>query len=338
MNGSEVVEIDPFDDEQFDQWFSVQRIKDQERRPDLPGWQRAELLAWGRLVDGAERTQPVLARDAAGQPIGISHLETFTTENQHLGRTEIYVVPSARRQGVGRALLAAIEEMASNGGRTQLAARDEEPTRPDFVSHAKPFAESNGFRPVQVMVRRELTLPLGDQQRRTLLENPKTSPVGYSIETFDDRWPDGDVADRAELGRRMSTDAPHEGQDLDEEVWTPERVRQMEALLASQNRAKLIAAARDDTSGEVVAFSEIAVPLGAPESVWQHDTLVLREHRGHGLGYALKMANLIALGDRYPAARRLSTWNAAENEPMIAVNDEMGFEVTAHSTTWMKAL
>jgi GNAT superfamily N-acetyltransferase len=334
----EVVEIDPFDDEEFDQWFSVQRIKDQERRPDLPGWQREELLAWGRLVDGPERTQPVLARNAAGRPIGISHLETFTTENQHVARTEIYVVPEARRLGVGRALLEAIEDMARIGGRTQLTARDEVPSRPDFVNCAPSFAAAHGFRPVQVMVRRERSLPLDEEQRRRLLENPTATPVGYTIETFSDRWSDRDVADRAELGRRMSTDAPHEGQDLDEELWTVERVRQLEALLAAQNRAKVISAARHDATGKVVGFTEIAVPLGAPESVWQHDTLVLREHRGHGLGYAMKLANLVEVSTRYPAARYVNTWNAQENGPMIAVNDAMGFEVSAHSTTWMKEL
>ena len=90
--------------------------------------------------------------------------------------------------------------------------------------------------------------------------------------------------------------------------------------------------------GRLVAFSEVVVPLGAPESAWQHDTLVLREHRGHGLGLATKLANLWALEERYPAVRRISTWNAAENEHMIAVNDAIGFQVAAHSIHWLKQL
>ena len=80
------------------------------------------------------------------------------------------------------------------------------------------------------------------------------------------------------------------------------------------------------------------VPLGAPESAWQHDTLVVREHRGHGLGFATKVANLWALQERHPAVRSINTWNAAENEHMIAVNDAMGFEVVAHSVYWRKQL
>jgi GNAT superfamily N-acetyltransferase len=146
------------------------------------------------------------------------------------------------------------------------------------------------------------------------------------------------VADRCELGRRMSTDIPMGEQELDEEVWDEARVRQIEAAFAAQNRAKLITVARHDDSGRLAGFTEIAVPLGAPESVWQHDTLVMREHRGHGLGFAMKVANLRALEREFPSAQSISTWNAAENTPMIAVNDEMGFEVVAHSNSWLKTI
>ena len=168
---------------------------------------------------------------------------------------------------------------------------------------------------------------------------PRHGPSGYTLLTFADRWPDELVADRCELGRRMSTDVPMGEQELDEEVWDAARVRQIEAAFAAQNRAKVIAVARDDESGRLAGFTEIAVPLGAPESVWQHDTLVMREHRGHGLGYAMKVANLAALEQRFGAGpRRVSTWNAAENAPMIAVNDEMGFEVVSRSNHWLKKL
>jgi hypothetical protein len=34
----------------------------------------------------------------------------------------------------------------------------------------------------------------------------------------------------------------------------------------------------------------------------------------------------------------VSTWNAAENDHMIAVNDEIGFAVVALSNSWLKRL
>jgi GNAT superfamily N-acetyltransferase len=215
---------------------------------------------------------------------------------------------------------------------------DEVPARAGYEDAAGAFAPHLGFAPAQHMVRRELALPLDPPRLRALLQDPRSSPYGYSLITFADRWPDAFIEDRCELGRRMSTDVPMGEQERDEEVWDETRVRHVEASFAAQNRAKVTTAALHDASGHLVAFTEIAIPLGAPESSWQHDTLVIREHRGHGLGFAVKVANVAAVSEAYPAVRTISTWNAAENRHMIAVNDAMGFQVVAHSTFWLKTL
>jgi RimJ/RimL family protein N-acetyltransferase len=186
------------------------------------------------------------------------------------------------------------------------------------------------------MVRRGLSLPLDPAHADALRHRAEASPAGYSLLTFPDRWPDAFLADRCELGRRMSTDVPVGEQQLDEEEWDEARVRAIEARLAAQDRAKVTTAARHDATGRLVGFTEVVVPLGAPESSWQHDTLVMREHRGHGLGLAMKVANLWAVTERHPRVRTISTWNAGENAPMIAVNEKMGFAVEAHSSYWLR--
>jgi GNAT superfamily N-acetyltransferase len=339
--------VDPHDEGAFDEWFHVLDVTDQERWPGLPGWQRVERLAMALDEDGPVVHRAVVARSgagagapgaAAGQVCGIGELQLPRRENLDLAEVDVRVLPAFRRMGVGRAIVAALEEIAVVAGRTELTGSDEVPVRPGYLDAAQPFARDLGFSAVQQNVRRELQLPLDPDRVRALREAPKARPVGYTLLTFTDRWPDALVADRCELGRRMSTDVPMGDQVLDEEVWDEQRVRQLEAAMAAQNRAKVITAARHDESGRVVGFTELAVPLGAPESVWQHDTLVLREHRGHSLGFAMKVANVLELAERYPAVRRVNTWNAAENEHMIATNEAMGFEVTALSTTWRKSL
>ena len=52
---------------------------------------------------------------------------------------------------------------------------------------------------------------------------------------------------------------------------------------------------------------------------------------GTASGFAMKVANLWAVMERHPGVRTISTWNAAENAPMIAVNEEIGFAVEALS-------
>jgi RimJ/RimL family protein N-acetyltransferase len=64
----------------------------------------------------------------------------------------------------------------------------------------------------------------------------------------------------------------------------------------------------------------------------------MREHRGHGLGFAMKLANLFAMLEQHPGVRRINTWNAEDNGPMIAVNEDMGFRVEARATDWRRRI
>jgi GNAT superfamily N-acetyltransferase len=335
----EVQAVDAADPAAFDEWFAVLHATDLELYPDGPGWQRAERLAMALDRDGPEQHRCLVARASpGGAVVGVADVETSRRENHHVARLEVRVLPAHRRQGVGTTLVDAATRLARREGRTELAGTDQTPVRAGYVDAAGPFARRLGFRPVQHMVRRGLRLPLEPEHARVLRADPRASPPGYSLLTFFDRWPDEHLEDRCELGRRMSTDAPMGEQELDEEVWDAARVRALEAGLAAQQRGKVTTAARHDECGRLVAFSEVVVPLGAPESAWQHDTLVLREHRGHGLGFATKLANLWAVQERHPAVRTVSTWNAAENRHMIAVNEAIGFEVVARAVTWSRQL
>ena len=336
-SGIDVEAIDPEDAAAFDAWFAAWGVIDEERWPGGPGWQYEELLAMALDREGDFQRRPLVAR-RAGTVVGVAGLEFTRHENFHLARVDVRVLPEHRRRGVGTALIGAAEEMAAAAGRTELAAEDEIPLRPDFVNAAEPFARHLGFTPVLRAVRRGIDLPLDAALIAALQRDVRAAPAGYTLLTFGNRWPDAYLDDRCELGRRMSIDIPVGEQQLDEQVWDADRVRALEASLTAQNRAKVTTVARHEASGRLVGFTEIAIPLGAPSSVWQHDTLVVGEHRGHGLGFAMKLANLLALQDQYPAVRLVSTWNAEENQPMIAVNDDLGFTVRSRSTEWHRPI
>ena len=334
--GLDVTAVDARDGRAFDEWFAVLRATDRERWPDGPGWQRTERLAQALDEEGPEEHRCLVAR-RHGRVVGIADLELFRRENRHVARADVRVLPEHRRRGAGTALVEAVERMARAAGRTELGGMDEVPTRDGYVDTAGPFARRLGFSVALRLVRRRLDVPL-DAVPAALRRRPGTSPAGYSLLTFSDRWPDEYLADRCELGRRMSTDVPVGEQALDEEVWDEGRVRALEAGLAAQDRAKVTTAARHDATDRLVGYTEVVVPLGAPAWSWQHDTLVMREHRGHRLGLAMKAANLRAVTERHPGVRSVSTWNAAENAPMIAVNDELGFRVVAHAAYWLREI
>jgi GNAT superfamily N-acetyltransferase len=334
----EVVLIDPGDAKAFDAWFDVLHITDLERWPDQPGWQRAERLAWATDTEGPEQHDCLSAIAVDGTVVGIADVETFRRENTKVARADIRVLPQFRRRGVGSAILEEATRLARTMGRTELGGMDEKPVRAGYAHAATGFATRHGFAAAQPMVRRALQLPLEPSRRSALFDSPAASPTGYTMLTFVDRWPDEYMADRCLLGKRMSTDVPMGDQELDEEEWDEQRVRQVEATLAAMRRTRLTAAARHDASGKLVAYTDLVFSQSAPEAGYQLDTLVLREHRGHGLGLAVKLANLRALEQHSPSTRSLSTWNAGENEHMIAINEKMGFEVVSNSVYWLKKL
>jgi len=63
----------------------------------------------------------------------------------------------------------------------------------------------------------------------------------------------------------------------------------------------------------------------------QRRTLVLPEHRGHGLGLALKQQAMLEAADLLEGRARIVTWNDAQNHHMIAVNESLGYRATAYA-------
>jgi hypothetical protein len=70
----------------------------------------------------------------------------------------------------------------------------------------------------------------------------------------------------------------------------------------------------------------------------QWGTIVEREHRGHRLGMLVKVENLRNLRRHFPETETITTWNAAENRHMIAVNEELGFRAVERYQAWQLAL
>ena len=97
-------------------------------------------------------------------------------------------------------------------------------------------------------------------------------------------------------------------------------------------------AVRDRTDASIAAYSELELPAEHPNLAYQADTIVLAAHRGHGLGMLMKAANLVSLAEVAPARRRVYTWNADENEHMLAINDRLGFRIVGYSGEWQRRL
>ena len=71
----------------------------------------------------------------------------------------------------------------------------------------------------------------------------------------------------------------------------------------------------------------VIIDPGQPQWGFQQLTAVVRTHRGHRLGLLVKTAMLELLATAEPQIEWIATGNAATNEHMIAVNEQLGYRV-----------
>jgi predicted GNAT family N-acyltransferase len=86
-------------------------------------------------------------------------------------------------------------------------------------------------------------------------------------------------------------------------------------------------AAAISTNGTVAGVSDVRPSTPDLEKAFIGITIVGREHRGHSLGLAMKLATHRELRTTYPQCRIVATSNAGINDHMNAVNERMGYQV-----------
>lgn len=336
----EVREVDPYDEAQVAAWFAVVDARQQADRPDEAGWLLSELralLQHGARPDADDRCVGLVAVEE-GEMVSAGRLDIPISDNTHLCQALILTHPERLRRGGARALVEEVERRTRELGRTTLTASSDELPGEEGRSASRGFCAAMGFVAEQVEVRRDIDLPLDPALVSGLAAVAAEHAADYDLRIWRDAVPDDLVEDQAHLHRRMSTDVPMAGMDWQEEEWDAARVRREERLVREMGRTCFAATAIHRPTGRSVAYTTVGVPLAAPERVYQWDTLVLKEHRGNRLGMLVKLACLQRLAEEVPQARVISTWNAAENAPMIRVNDALGARVNGQLVNWQKKL
>ena len=326
----QLLEIGP-DDARFAAWCEVWAAGERLDRPGEQPRPATEHVALGRqlLEPGGSRSGTHRAAVLDGEVVGALRVILPMLDNPSMAVLDVAVHPGARRRGLGTALLAEGVRLACEAGRTELITEVDEP-QPGMPGRR--FAEHAGWTCDLLETRRDLVLPPDLERLAALEQDARAASRGYELVQWRDRTPDELVDDRALLERRMTTDAPHGELPVEEEHWDADRVREYEASHVARGRTVLSAGAVRD--GRLVAFTDLAVPLAQPERANQGGTLVVREHRGHRLGALVKAAVLRTVLADWPAVRRISTYNADGNAPMVAVNEALGFVPAGQLSSW----
>ncbi|MEP9382761.1 GNAT family N-acetyltransferase [Nocardioides sp. KR10-350] len=325
----EILEVDPRDDAAFAEWHAVYDAADREGRVDPVTWDLRSLRTMFLQDSGTEQRRGFVGR-ADGRAVVVGDLRLPLVDNRHRAQIVVFARPDARRRGYGGAMLAHLERLAVDLGRTTMGAEAVWPYDGGPEGHGEPgaeFARRHGYDLVLADVRRRLSLPLPDDLLDRLEKEAapswSTGPSAYTLRSFRRPVPDDIVEGWARLEAAVETEAPVGGLDIEPATPDVGAVRHIEALFAEQGRSSWGTVALD-AMGDAVAYTELV--MGRHERVaYQWGTLVQRRHRGHRLGLALKIANLRLLVQDRPDATAVNTYNAESNDHMIAVNEALGF-------------
>ena len=317
----EIRHIDQSDENLVHRHWEIGRDAEAAHRPYdfYPPWE----TAWLTYQGGRSDLEFILLGAFDGdRMVGAGRVDVNLLDNLHSAMSSVFVDPEHQRRGIGRALDAACVEVARERGRRLLITE----------AYAPPDAESGGL-----LFARAMGYTVGLEDGMKVVDLFETEPTwaeleakveerrgDYRIVTWLDNVPAEYVDDYCALNEAFFDEAPMGDMEIEPEKWDKKRVDDRESRNALSGRHDVSAGAVSP-DGHLVALTEVMVNERAPWRAFQSGTLVSRDHRGHHLGLAIKLANHRQVREAWPELRTLLTGNADVNAPMNAVNDALGY-------------
>ncbi|MGC4896586.1 GNAT family N-acetyltransferase [Micromonospora sp. DT31] len=284
--------------------------------PQDPPWQGhsvreylSEVMPGERRISWVAQGDP--APDGTPGPI-VGHVHVLLLGG--IGVLEVVVHPAARRRGLGRELVRVAARRVWDEGFQSIGVEVVGDTP------AVGFYESLGFTRDYVETRSVLDLRTVDWP--ALTEMAAGVDAGYRVEF----WPGGPPDELLEPYARAKAEVREvDDGELRPSSYDPERLRDSLDTLHRRGMKPYIVLAVHEQTGEVAGLTEVVVPAQHPTRADQYDTIVVREHRGHGIDRAIKARMLLELRSAEPDLAEVQTWNAQANEAMLKVNAELGY-------------
>jgi GNAT superfamily N-acetyltransferase len=296
-------------------------------QPDQGEWSLGSFRAkWVEGFNGSPQ-ESWSGADDSGETVGCYLLALPDRENVSMARVVLRVSPGRRRAGMGTALLRHCARRAALAGRTRLTA-----DAWDGTAGAE-FAKAAGATPGIANVHR--TLRLDDAVRGRLpglRREAEGRAAGYSVLTWVGFTP-ADLLEQVAAVHGAMADAPRD-EGVESAIWDAARIRRAEKLVIGSGMTQFSVAARHDATGQLAAITQILTDSGAVGYGFQQITAVLPGHRGHRLGLLVKVVMLELVAEAAPEVTRIVTDNAGSNEYMIAINAQLGFEVSGVTRNW----
>jgi GNAT superfamily N-acetyltransferase len=267
-----------------------------------------------------------------GVPVTAGTVGTSDYDNLHLAWVGSKVHPGHRRRGLGTEMLEAVLATARGLSRTSVGVDTWDLEAP------KAFAARHGFEPKSAAInRRQVLADVDFVELRARYDEALPLAQDYELVRRAGATPDDELEAMAEMTAAIN-DAPTDDLDIEDEVFSAERIRAYEDAQQSRGFRFYRVLARHRGTGELAGHSVVVVDPERPELGEQHDTSVLGNHRGHRLGLLLKVEMNLWLLDAEPQLASIDTWNAESNGHMIGVNELLGYRVMGREVEFQRSV
>ncbi|GAB3414559.1 GNAT family N-acetyltransferase [Flindersiella endophytica] len=327
--------VDPNKATEFRAWFETFRAASTAGRDPavpFPAFEEASRL---HAQSGEDERVEAVGAFVDGVCAGAAEFRASLREKPDPAGFLLAVLPEYRSGGVGTALLERVRADARAGGWPGLITTVYVPPSGEAGTPGPRFARRYGFTLRHTDIRRILEVPLPPGRLAELEAYAAMRSVGYQLVSWVGACPEEYVEQFAELQGLMATEAPPGPLPRRVVGWDAARQRENERRRADRGRTTYVTVAVAPDGG-LAGFTHL-FSTASPQ-VQQSGTLVVKGHRGHRLGLAMKLANQREVLAAEPRVRQIETLNAEQNAPMVAVNAQLGFVVVERVERWQGEL
>jgi ribosomal protein S18 acetylase RimI-like enzyme len=153
------------------------------------------------------------------------------------------------------------------------------------------------------------------------------------IESFQE-CPEKDIDEFCRIYTEMINQRPVG--DIQEELVTTPESRRIEERNCKRREIEWHTMISREADGQISSMTDIMYNRREPYRIHQYFTGVLGRYRRRGLAKRLKAEMLIYIKEKFPDAEYVTTTTAKENQPMLAINKQLGFmpKKTYHMFRW----
>lgn len=295
--------------------------------PEEPPPPYEENLATWLAAGGSHRKDQRWVALDGSEVLGTAHLATWS-DHADSGLIQVAVRNEHRRKGVGRQLMLAALDGLEAEGRSKVIV--DIPTGAPIERAAERLGLKRVFSE-RVSQLRVSDIDWGLMDSWIARASDRASE--YRLLSMRPPLPESQMENWCRISDAMNT-APMEEFDLEDRQMTPDQWRSIETHLESRGYDLHALAAVHEPTGDFAGMTTLHYLRHNPTLAHQGDTVVAVEHRNRGLGRLLKAAMVKEFLAEHPDVERIDTGNAGSNEPMLAINIEMGFQTILQLSAW----